>query len=842
MTQELLGDHPIAYKPFRDEDTKRVFSELDTPHFQELAVRKKFKFINQTLLDLIQAVEEPCFLLPAVLEFIECVNQKKILIDPYHFSDFEFWLNRFSKLSEVENRKVRAKIVGKWIPREEYQAFFPVGTGTMFSGTHFVAAHAAPDIDTTIASFWGWVDAFGAKLAEGIHQWSLPGQCSDSHFTLLFHKLLSPAVFKQLARTSSTLTLTALDLVTQKEMFKVNEQTLTSAIDRNYIGKAIVLVDDDDFFKGDWRSSDAEQVRQVVALFTAVIRVWEKNIHATLIAIFAKKEIHLADVQKAIEPIFSALIKDAEPVHDYGDKQKGQLNTYLTKILNVEQGINCSFLELGHAIDAFTDKKFHSLHHALHSLADEELYDSKQQLIEDRPKIFAHLEKIIQDLNSLIVSLRTSIDRLSVMIQVKQDVLGIPSRYVTLKSDVEEIRSKMDAFEHLTVVIPEEDGRCFPVGIIHAQDLRRPVLGTVSLRDFSNEQETKMASYLEVISVIDHHKTNLKTNCAAFFLIADVQSCNTLVAEQAFLINARYGRSPSQRNHEHTGAPYFVHQDREFVEYLCFLYAILDDTDLLTKVTARDVECVARLLNRMKSLATRADNTVISLDDIPKNGSFPKAAALRILQNRDMYSLYKTIYEFKEQEVEAQLIACAEDHPSTIFADTKEQNGCCSIGQTKIFKKNYQFFKDNVHAFRQAWLQGARRTHESKPQIDFYLHMISTIASADEVFSGHVGNWEHQDEMWLWIPPTQRAMEHLVGFLNSLYPTPIVQDTNMSVELSTSDNAHELSEAFAQNFPKVPRRAVSSPNNLPITILRFKAGAINSRKAQISPYLPRLIP
>ena len=49
--------------------------------------------------------------------------------------------------------------------------------------------------------------------------------------------------------------------------------------------------------------------------------------------------------------------------------------------------------------------------------------------------------------------------------------------------------------------------------------------------------------------------------------------------------------------------PFFIHPAREFREYLCFLHAILDDTDLLTKVSSRDLECVAQFLNRLKSLS-----------------------------------------------------------------------------------------------------------------------------------------------------------------------------------------------------------------------------------------------
>ena len=97
---------------------------------------------------------------------------------------------------------------------------------------------------------------------------------------------------------------------------------------------------------------------------------------------------------------------------------------------------------------------------------------------------------------------------------------------------------------------------------------------------------------------------------------------------------------------------YFVHPDREYIEYFCYLYAILDDTDLLTKVSNRDIECVVDLLNRMKSLASKEDVEIITLMILPRDHDFVRNAATRILQNKDMYSIYKKIYAYKEQEIE----------------------------------------------------------------------------------------------------------------------------------------------------------------------------------------------
>ncbi len=286
---------------------------------------------------------------------------------------------------------------------------------------------------------------------------------------------------------------------------------------------------------------------------------------------------------------------------------------------------------------------------------------------------------------------------------------------------------------------------------------------------------------------------------------------------------------------------YYVHPQREFAEYLSFLYAIIDDTDLLTKVTNRDVECVAALLNKLKSLMMRKEVEIIHLDSIEKNSHFAKTAAKRILQNEDMYSLYKKIYEFKEEEIETNLTLCAQNLPSNIFADTKEQNGCCRVGQTKMFAKNFETFSKYVTSLRKQWLNEAEEVFQSQKEIDFHLHMISTIAGADEVYQDNVGNYTHQDEIWIWTPHTQQAYDRLASFLSSFQTSPDVAKNLMEVEL-LGPNAKELESIFLRNFSNASlKKASPTDPHMPIALIRFTAGTLNSRKSMITPYLPRMI-
>jgi hypothetical protein len=252
-------------------------------------------------------------------------------------------------------------------------------------------------------------------------------------------------------------------------------------------------------------------------------------------------------------------------------------------------------------------------------------------------------------------------------------------------------------------------------------------------------------------------------------------------------------------------------------------------------VSAPDVECVVSLLNRLKSLVLQKETEVLSLNDLPRDKNFPKKAAQRILQNDEMYSLYRKIYAHKEEEVGRNIALCTQGKPSTIFADTKEQNVCCRVGQTKLFVHNIAFFNKHADAIRRIWSDKAAAASKEKPEILLHIHMISTIVSAEEVYKGKIESYAHKDEMWIWIPSEDLAIEQLKHFLNHFQKAPGLKENPMEVEF-LGENAAELSLVFKESFFDIPQKI--SKRNLPIAILRYKAASINSRKAMVSPFLP----
>ncbi len=856
MAKKHLGDYVVSIKKF--EGLTPLFTK-----FKKLDQKERMKQVSFSLLHLIQKGKEK-FLLPAVIDFIDRIHKEKIL-EHYTFSTFEIWLNQFSGVSSEENYAVRAKIVGKNIPREEYQLLFPIGMGKTWFGSHLVTAHSSPDLDTTVASFWGWMDAFGARVSEGLHIWNLPGgpPASQVEIFFLFDKIFGENVFQYLIKDRSSLSLSSVDLMTQKGVLKKSTDDSTFSIDHERNENAIILVDEEGFYLGDWRNFDVEGVRQVIVSLNICLRWFENYLHLKLIGLFAKEKLSKKDLP-VLNALFETKMKDAPPVKEFSEKQVKHVEDYLIKIFGIKKGLHCTFEEFAYAMKGLKIFDFQEFITLVENLKSSSLFDKAGNLIENRPHIFHQLEKIIQGLDKAIGSVRNYVERLGVSLKIKQDVFGYHPQPISHRADIDEVKAKIGNYPYLTVTAPDGQGNLIPLGVVHSQDIHKPILGTVSLRDFCNREETKIPSYLEVISVIDHHKSSLNTSSPPVAFISDMQSSNAIVAELAFKINDRYTTfsdvdlqvKAAQKNlktlsdkrvfqrllqkqmiaeHNHG---YYISPEREYVEYLHFLYAILDDTDLLTKVSVRDLECVASLLNRMKSLAEEKEVEILSLDDLKRDKDFAKTAASRILQNPDMYSLYSKIYLAKEETVEENIKLCLKKEIAYFFADTKEQNSCCRVGQTKMFARNFPLFFKHATAIRKIWCDEAILFNKERPEFDFHLQMISTIAGAEDVYKGTVGKYTHEDEIWIWISPQEQGMQHLRSFLIAFKALPQLAKNPITVEF-LGDHPKDLEQIFSESFPEVKIHKIHQ--KLPVVVLRFKAGLLNSRKAMISPYLPRLV-
>lgn len=867
----FLGDFPFSSKRFPN--LEAVFDRFDEKTFLESNVYERSQTVNQTLCELIQKSETPTFLLGAVVDFIERVKDKNLL-ESYTFSSFELWLNQFSHLSEEENDAIRAKIVGKWIPRDAYQIYFPIGMGKRYLGTHFVTAHISPDLDTTVASFWGWVDAFGARVGDGLHIWNVPGgpPYTQVEIEILFKDIFGKGVFDALAKTRLSLTLNSLDLISQTGVIKKGLDDLALNFDHERSRNAVVLVDDQGLYLGDWRTIDVEGVRQIVTSFNNCLMWLESNLHIQLISCFAKTELSVSHISKVIREILNVKVSSCHLSKEMPQTQVRYIDEYLVKVLKVERGIEATFEEFALCMEKLGVVNFTEIITWLKSLIESGLFDTSGNLTENRPQIFNQLEILVKMLSEAFRSIRLFVDRLGVAFKIKTDVFGFAPQYLTHRTDVEEIRSKMRNYSYLTVNHTDADGNKVPIGVIYSAELQKTPLGTVTLRDFCNREEMNIPSYLEVISVIDHHKSSLLTDVPPRVVISDAQSSNALVAHMAFQVNDEYSVGGMRANDVDRAlkelekelsspmairltqrllqkkkifrcrSPYYIDPDREFAEYLHFVYAILDDTDLLTKVSRTDIECMASLLNRLKSLMLKRETEVVNFDDIKEDHDFTKKAASRLLQNRDFYSLYSKVYLHKEQGVEDNLEAAVQGKESNIFSDTKTLNLCSRVGQTKIFARNYTTFERNRGNLRRIWYENAVNAYQSHYELILHFHMISTITSADDLFKGKEISYWHLDELWLWIPSLDIAIEKLKLFLNGLKSSPSIQKIqNWRIQF-LGNNGKAFSQIFKESFLRVPHEfpfSNSKEESLPIAIIQYDAGRLNSRKGFIAPYIPK---
>lgn len=826
-----------------------TFEPFLSQEFKALPERKKFRAINEFLLEHIQRSSPPCFLLPWLINSMAVINDLKILNNHFHLNDFEFWLIHFSGLEFEQIRLVRGKITGKYLPRDAYQTLFPVG-GRIYEGSHFVCAHLSPDVDTTVASYLCWLEAFSTPVSNRLHVWNVPNGAPSSPVMNIMKENLGEEIFDIAMQKKTILSITAEDLLTTDGFIKSEGNVSISSLDHGLSEKAIVLVDHEGHYLGDWRASDVELVRQIIVLFKGALKNFENSFLIGLTRLLGNSVFDKEDIENYLKNTFDKTFES----EDLSEQEAKWLDDTLKKVADCEKGIKTSYQELFEKVDNLSLKN-------LKEIVSQTLHDFYSHIDSlDRPELFKGIEKLISILNNGIYEAREWIEKLYVAVRIKLKVLGSTPHTLTLDSNVDEIKIKMKHYDYLTVTARGDKGH-FPIGIVRARELQKAILGTVSFCDFSNFDEINLPAYLSVISIIDHHKSDYKTQGPSLALIADTQSCNILMAETLFKINEPYSHFgltieqidsqlaslkpdsdssiylidkllKARKALNQTGS--FIHPEREKLDYLLALYAVLDDTDLLTKVTTRDILTVKELMNRLALFERKEAVDLISFDSLAKDESFAHHAAALLLQLPEMYKIYQRTLSLMEQEVENELSQLEHGINDIIFSDTKEQNGVALITQIKLFSQNFNHFDRTEAKIREKWVEKCQKKHLENKQIDLFIMMVSTIPSAEEL-GGCLVERVHRDAIWFWVP--EKGDAHLSSFLTGFQTAVKAID----FELILINDEGELEELFIHNFKpvlKVYSRKENKHGRL--ALLQFKPGLINSRKAMISPYLPRI--
>jgi hemerythrin len=317
----------------------------------------------------------------------------------------------------------------------------------------------------------------------------------------------------------------------------------------------------------------------------------------------------------------------------------------------------------------------------------------------------------------------------------------------------------------------------------------------------------------------------------------DAQSSNSIIARINFEINDRYStggmsleeiekailklsysthtkkdvrileRLIKKKNAALSRGDFYVSPERETLEYLQYIFAMLDDTDLLTKVTEYDVDTMASLLNRLKSIKLCNEVEVIDFDDLSrKELDFPKKAAKKLMQTPDLYSLYGAIYKAKEEAIDQTIEETGQGKETHFFQDTKILGslGYAAVGQFKHF-------------------------------VLLHIMMISTVASAEELFSDSVQKVNYFDEIWFWIPNDKRAERYLQNFLTEFVKCPRVEKQHLEVELFGDKDRYD--PVFAHLFLHKPVSITHIDEKFDMVVVKVEAGSIKSRKADIAAHL-----
>ncbi len=812
-----------------------------------------FHDIYKVLFESLKSAQEPAFCLNPVLDYLCKVNEIFPIIGKWSLGLFEIWLNAQSDIDIELQMNIRAKIVGRHLPRSAYQTLFPIGGDQIFSGSHKITAHSAPDLDTCIASFWGWSDAFAARLSSQAHIWNLPGGFLAPQDRLIVDQLLGNELLRQLPTSRADLHIAALDLIDTRALMVMKcDETIDLRVDA-FDRRIAVMVDERGSYLGDLNKWDSQRLIAMLApLFEGARWLIEKariefgnrgEKGASLTDLIDLQKISFDQIP-SIASLAPNELKGLEQLLQSWFQLPAALKT---KLPQIAQG----------AVQLKALQPF-----ALAAGALSELLALRKAALDDAFSLFQKFEK------QLIDALKC-LHRLDVLIDIKTSHFKCPPCALGVDDELQQVRAELQRCNVLPIVLHESSERATPLGALFASDLDSAALATATLRDFCNGEEISIPPHYQIISVLDHHKAALHTSAVATFSSADVQSCNVLTAELAMQLNDQCAgekrdlqqlrktlalfRSDESMLNQQTqlrllqrvitrclaqDKPWYVHPEREMAEYLSLLHAIFDDTDLLMKVTPRDVRCVAQLLNRAKSLQCQQQVEIIDEEGLEMSKGFPQKLAGRILQHQETYSLYSKVFAFRAKSIEEAMTSTAFKGKCSWFADTKVQNGCARIGQSKLFARNIETFENMCPDLRARFVEIAKNL-SIECDLALHVHMCSTIADADEVHRGEIHrDYPHQDQLWFWLPDGHVADRALRSFLSGFGRAKELRGQALCIEVFNDRNGR-LQKIFNEEF--APCRCEERSSELfdsPLAVLYVKAASLNSRKAVIAPYLP----
>lgn len=165
------------------------------------------------------------------------------------------------------------------------------------------------------------------------------------------------------------------------------------------------------------------------------------------------------------------------------------------------------------------------------------------------------------------------------------------------------------------------------------------------------------------------------------------------------------------------------------------------------------------------------------------------------------------------------------------------------MGQFKLYPVNYSGLKKHRDALQKAFIDESRKVSQRKPEVDLHLFMVSTLTGLEGTIEHKDSKTVHHDEIWLFIPKNQDAgMTHLRSFCNNFGASTGAQKSVKKVRIQGKNEFFEdLVATTLEPLLKVPVELEKGDNENPLIILEVTPGSMNSRKAMITPFLPKLV-
>ena len=120
--------------------------------------------------------------------------------------------------------------------------------------------------------------------------------------------------------------------------------------------------------------------------------------------------------------------------------------------------------------------------------------------------------------------------------------------------------------------------------------------------------------------------------------------------------------------------------------------------------------------------------------------------------------------------------------------------------------------------------------------------MISTIPGAEEAYRGKPMNADHEDELWIAVDTrSDNATSRFREFLKVVQTAPKYKGINLHAWIegpagADRDDYETLVKTNLENYDYEVKD--NADLSYPVVVFKFAQGSLNSRKADITPFLP----